>query len=366
MQGDAKTYLRVGIFVTVALAIAGTLVFIIGSQSRVFQSKNTYYAVFHDVQGLREGSPVRIGGVSVGSVATVEFTDDGKVRTEIEIVSSDSQFVREGSKATVGSKGLLGDKIVDVTVGDGKPLESGATIPTTQPKGLTDYMEAAGHILADAQTTMQNLRKASEPFGEPEFAQSIRETSHNMAQVTGMAAEGEGTIHRLLADPGLAKEVDDLVENMRVASAELARTSRSVRSIADEVESGDGTAHEVIYGQEGKRMVKNFADAAGEVASLLGQVRQGEGTMHDLVYGQKGNELLANLTEASEDIKAITSDIRQGKGTLGALIEDPSVYEDVKRLIGDLQRNEILRALVRYSIKRDETVQAPDVDPVQD
>ena len=37
-----------------------------------------------------------------------------------------------------------------------------------------------------------------------------------------------------------------------------------------------------------------------------------------------------------------------------SLLQDPSLYEDLKRLIGDLERNEILRALVRYSIKRDD------------
>ena len=46
--------------------------------------------------------------------------------------------------------------------------------------------------------------------------------------------------------------------------------------------------------------------------------------------------------------------MRQGKGTIGALLVDPTVYEDIKSAVGNVERNEVLRALVRYSIKADE------------
>ena len=65
----------------------------------------------------------------------------------------------------------------------------------------------------------------------------------------------------------------------------------------------------------------------------------------------------------SDDLRAIVHDVRQGKGTLGALLVDPSVYEDIRALVGNVERNEVLRALVRYSIKADEgKAQAPRVD----
>jgi phospholipid/cholesterol/gamma-HCH transport system substrate-binding protein len=92
----------------------------------------------------------------------------------------------------------------------------------------------------------------------------------------------------------------------------------------------------------------------GEVATLLFSVREGEGLIHELVYEDSGGELLANLEGMSADMRAVTADIRAGRGTLGGLLMDPSIYEDVKRLLGNLERNDILRALVRYSIRQDE------------
>jgi phospholipid/cholesterol/gamma-HCH transport system substrate-binding protein len=63
---------------------------------------------------------------------------------------------------------------------------------------------------------------------------------------------------------------------------------------------------------------------------------------------------MQNLNAMSGDLKAIVADMRAGKGTLGALLVDPSIYEDLKVVLGNVERNKALRALVRYSIRRDE------------
>jgi len=93
-------------------------------------------------------------------------------------------------------------------------------------------------------------------------------------------------------------------------------------------------------------------------------VREGNGMAHELIYGEDGGELMTHLNAASADLASITADVRAGRGTIGGLLTDPSIYEDVKRLVGDLQRNDILRALVRYSIRRDRSRdQPPEVAP---
>ena len=55
--------------------------------------------------------------------------------------------------------------------------------------------------------------------------------------------------------------------------------------------------------------------------------------------------------------------VAKGKGTLGALLVDPTVYEDIKSAVGNVERNEVLRALVRYSIKADEKRPAAEAHP---
>ena len=74
---------------------------------------------------------------------------------------------------------------------------------------------------------------------------------------------------------------------------------------------------------------------------------------------------MANLNAMSDDLRAIVAGVRQGKGTLGALLVDPTVYEDIKSAVGNVERNEVLRALVRYSIKADEEKKPVDAGASQ-
>jgi len=75
--------------------------------------------------------------------------------------------------------------------------------------------------------------------------------------------------------------------------------------------------------------------------------------------------MVDNLNQASADLGQIVRDMREGKGTMGALLVDPSIYEDLKILLGNVGRNRSLRALVRYSISRDESIGRVD-DPEAD
>ena len=75
-----------------------------------------------------------------------------------------------------------------------------------------------------------------------------------------------------------------------------------------------------------------------------------------MLFGGEGEtkDMISNLNSITNDVRVIVSNVRQGKGTVGALLVDPSICEDVKTLLGNVQRNDVLRALVRYSIKQDE------------
>lgn len=351
--------LRVGLFVMAALIVGGSIVFIIGNRSAMFEAKVRYYAVFESVDGLRGGSPVRIAGIDVGTVSDVTFdVESGNIRVSLDIRRDLARFVRgptdaeadDGSQARVGSKGLLGDQLVDISVGHGERLAAESTIPAARDSTLTTFLGETGR---QAEGIVANLQRATEGFADPQLGRDVRSLAHNLEALTRLAYEGEGTVHRLLTDPRLADDVQTSVRAIRDTSVGLARTMTSVRRIVAEVEAGDGTAHELLYGDGGTRLVQNLADTAGEAATILRDVRSGDNNAHTLLYGQGAGNLVENLTAVSRDLRVVMGDIRAGRGTVGGLLVDPSIYEDVKRLVGNLQRNEILRSLVRYSIRED-------------
>ncbi len=353
--------LKVGLFVAAALVVGGILVFVVGNQRNVFRTKSSYYALFRNVSGLRSGMPVRIAGVDVGTVGTVALQNDGKIRVAINVVDTYVGLVRRGGTATIGSKGLLGDKLVDISVGTGALIPPGGRIAAHEPKDIFTTLQETG---GTAQEVLGNLRVGTEPLRDPQFGRDVAALTHNLERITEMLATGNGTVQRLMTDEALGDRIEHLLQQLDRAMTELANTMASFRGIADEVRRGNGTAHEIIYGRDGTELVRNLARASSEIAALLHQVRTGDGLAHDVIYENEAEELVDNLTAMSADLRAITGDMRAGRGTLGALLVDPSIYEDVKRLVGNLERNEILRALVRYTIRHDEPRPVPAVTPV--
>lgn len=346
--------LKVGIFVTAALIIGGVLVFVIGNQSAMFASKVEYFTTFDQVSGLRAGSPVRIAGIDVGTVQDVSFGPGGRIHVKLEVREDASEFVREGSVASVGSKGLLGDQLVDITVGQGERLAPGSMIPSAEESLLQAFLGETG---SEAESIVRNLNATTaalaQTLGDPQLQQDVREITNNVATLSRLIAENDGTVRRLMTDPALADDLQATIQTFQATGSELQQAARGMRQIVNEVQGGSGTAHKLIYGQEGVTLMTNLAGAAGELATILRDVRTGDGNAHQLLYGDDAGGLIENLTAMSNDLRVIVADVRAGRGTVGGLLVDPSIYEDVKRLVGNLERNEILRALVRYSIRED-------------
>jgi phospholipid/cholesterol/gamma-HCH transport system substrate-binding protein len=212
-----------------------------------------------------------------------------------------------------------------------------------------------------ADVVLRNLEKTTGTFADEEFRADVQSSARSLSSILRQVDEGDGYIGRLLRDKQESENLSQAIASLQQSSVELNRTLVSVRSVAQRVDKGPGFAHELIYGDDGPTTVRQFGRAADELATTLKGVREGNGLARSMIYGDDGQAgAMANLNEASRDVRDIVRDIKQGKGTLGALLVDPSVYEDLKLLLGNVERNKALRALVRYSIQSDE--RAPSVE----
>lgn len=355
-----RSEVRVGAFVLLGLVLMAGLVFIIGDARRVFETKVPYYAEFDDVQGLIPGSMVLMGGVNVGDVRSVKYPDDPRsprIRVAVNITRTEARRIRQDSTISIAPKGLLGDKLLSLSVGnpDLPQLPDGATIPTSEGGGLFAQVEEMG---AKADAVLSNLEKTSGTLAEDQFRQDLRESATAVRSLLQKAESGQGYIPKLLSDQAEAERLSKVIQNLEVTTRRLDQLMRGLETTVNRVNQGPGLVHELIYAEEGSKAASQIGTAAEELATTLKAVREGDGIAHDLLFGGEGTEsaqqALANLAAVTQDLKGVTGQIRDGKGTLGALLNDPSVYEDLKVLLGNVQRNQVLRALVRYSIQADE------------
>ncbi len=351
---------KVGVFMLAGLAVLGGMVFMIGQERNMFAPKLRYQTTFDNVEGLQRGSPVRMGGVDVGVVATVGHSkdpSDPRLYVTLEIVEDEARRIRLDSVATIEGKGLLGDKLVALSPGTvGKPrIEPGGVIPSSQSQDLTRAIAQVGTMAAKAERILTNLEHSTNALADDGLHKDIKAGVASLEGIFGSINRGDGYLGKLVKDRAEAERLSRVVDGLDRATQELTTTIDGLNRIVARVNEGPGFAHEVLYGQGPTETLESFGNAADEVAVTLKGIREGNGLLRGVIYGDEGSAHLAeNLEVISTDVRGIVADIRAGKGTLGALLVDPSVYEDVKILLGNVSRNKALRALVRYSVEQGE------------
>ena len=358
--------IKVGLFVLGGLVFSALVIFLIGDERRLFSASVPFRAEFPDVAGLKSGAPIRMGGLDIGHVGSVGYgknPEDTTVYVALDVVKAEAGRIKTDSRIKITTKGLLGDKMVEISKGsDATSLPPGSKIELDTTPDLVDRMSGLGDKAAGA---IDDVKKVTASLADEQLHRDLHQSVASVNQVLKQVAEGDGYPHRLLTDKNEADRISRTLDSIDRATAELSATLGEVRQVAAQVKHGPGFAHDVIYGDGLKKDVEAFSGAAQEVATTLKGVRESDSLVHDMVYGGKGNgaEALANVTAITADLRVIVSNIRAGKGTMGALLVDPSLYEDMKITLGNVQRNDVLRSLVRYSIKQDEKKPAVEVKP---
>ncbi len=349
-----STNLKVGIFVLIGLALLTMSIFLIGEDAHMWERKVYFVAPFTDVQGLKPGGPVRLGGVDIGNVMSVGYDrkgNDDHIIVKLAVIKEEARRVRHGALAKVSSKGLLGDKMIEITNPDpnAPPMLDGGELKVDESG---DIMSQVNELSAQVKRTLGNIENATKGFSDPKFGEDVRRSAEDLRVILDGIARSDGAMHRILLDPAEGDRLDKTVDNLNVSMTRLATLLGELDAVGAQVQSGPGIAHALIYDGD---LSKNTAGTLDEIHKDLVAIREGNGVAHSLIYGDDQTQhVMGNLSKMTDDLRSIVADVRSGKGTIGALLVDPSIYEDLKAAVGNVERNQVLRALVRYSIKEGE------------
>ena len=265
---ERRLKLRVGIFVVVALVAFLGMIYALGARARLFEPRYKILAEFTEVGGLAEGATVRLAGVQIGRVSDVLLPSQpgSKVRVELTIARRFADRIRKDSTARIETQGLLGDRIVEITVGTAAtpPLGPGETIASRDPTDL-------GQVISQGAETVKNVAA---------LTQSLRETAATLNQ---------------------SKVIDEVA----AATISARRATDQLAKIVDQVEKGRGWAHVLLY--EEPVALKRVNDLLARTQTVLDRVERGEGAVGVLTSPRS--------TEAARKLMAAVE--RLGKATEG-------------------------------------------------
>ncbi len=373
---DIRLRFRVGLFVGGSLILFMAFVLVIGSQSRFFERRYALRTSFADVQGLITGAPVRLAGVAVGTVTQIAFSGDPanpRLRVEMAVDQHFQDRIRADSVASIGTIGLVGDKILEITVGSAgaRVLESGEEVRSLDARDYTHFVDKGALLLEQVTKTAETLNRVLVGFEGGDSQEDLTATLRSVRQTLAAVEKGPGLLHTLI----YGKEGITLVADLGQAASSLRTVAsrleagegllgaltrkdsallttlevdlRKLEQILDAVQQGGGTLHALIYGTEGQALMKHLGEAAASLQGLAGRLDR---VASLLERGEGVGTLLTDLKGAAASLRTVTSRLERGEGTLGALLDDPTVYEDLSRLLRGAERSTLLRSLIRSTI----------------
>lgn len=361
-EREKRIIVRAGLFVALGLALAGVVVFLIGKERNLFEKENVYTGAFENVDGLQLDSPVRLGGLQVGRVSSIAFADDledKRIIVKMEISKRFAERIREDSVARVTGRGVLGDKAIDISLGTPakKALANGGEIPTGTSGDISSLLKATGEMVDNAVKITRDLQSGVQAYTGPEVRDDVVAIVKGTRGIVDEIQNGKGLLHTLVYDKKASDDVRALLARASDTAAKLDSAVDRVDGLLADVKAGQGSLHALIYDKQIAQSIVELGGAADEVAKLIHDAKTSkDGAVYQLVYGD-ARTVLGDLGKAAADVKAITQKIREGEGSLGGIINDPTVYEDLKEVLGNVKRNRVLRELVRLSISNEDKIE---------
>jgi phospholipid/cholesterol/gamma-HCH transport system substrate-binding protein len=330
----AWSELKIGLVSIFAIIVATAFIFLLTGSNGFFWQRYSLKAVFPDIAGLKEGAPVRVAGVEVGSVTAVQFAGD-RVEVQMEVLKENRPRITTTSVATLGSVSLLGEAALDITASSaGTPIPDWGYVPS-KPAGssFASMADSANAGLEEATALMQDIRAGKGTLGRLFTDESLyRELTTLVTSAEAVASnmnQGRGTIGRLMNDPAAARSLEGSLDNLQALTARI--------------RNGEGSIGKLLNDDS---LATSLKSATGNLDSFTGRINRGEGTLGKLATDQ---ELYNRLSSVSDRLDKVVQALQQGEGTAGQLLRDKQLYENMNGTMVELRD---LVAAIRKDPKR--------------
>lgn len=209
MDKQSGSTWKLGMFVTIGLLLFIMAIYFIGKQKNLFGSTFRITSSFKTVSGLEVGNNVRFSGINIGTVDEIQLVNDSTVVVGMVIKDDVREFIKTDAKASIGSDGLMGDKVLTITPGvkSQKVVENNGQIASLSGIEMSDIMKTV-------KKSMDNVSVISE---------ELAIFSHSMNN-------GNGTLARLVRDPGMANAMDNTISNLEKGTKGFSENMEAAKS----------------------------------------------------------------------------------------------------------------------------------------
>jgi phospholipid/cholesterol/gamma-HCH transport system substrate-binding protein len=276
------------VLVAIGVFIAGTMW--LGGKS--FSTAPPVVIMFPDAGTLKRGSPVRVSGVSMGTVESIVLEDVGKVRVGLSL--SKQIVPKADATARLSSIGLVGDVVVNLNPGTSAEILGDRVILGTVDQGLS---EIGANLSEKANEVLTGLSQI-------EYKRLADELTSTLTTFQALARTYTDT------RTGPMGDLTRTMESFRVLSARFDSTLASA-NLARTAQSADSLMASLA------RLSNDTRSTSQQLDSLLAKVNRGEGSLGRLV---SDTAFYDNAQRMVRSLQEFVDDLRRNPGKLGVTI----------------------------------------------
>lgn len=278
------------------LVLTGTLIFtvavyLIGQKQDMFRNTFTIRAVFNNVNGLQRGNNVRFSGINVGSVMAVDIQNDSTVEVTLRIREDVRKFIRKDALVTIGTDGLMGNMLVNIT-----PGASHADIIDDN-----DLLNSFSRIKTD--DILKTLNMTNE---------NAAMLTRSLLDITEEIQHGNGTLSYLVYDTTLRMQLYQSIRNLRLATEKTNSLLSDVQLMTADINAGKGLA--------------------GYLLRDSSTIMQLERTMHNL------QRAALEINKSTDSLQLFIQKLNTGKGAIPTLWQDTTLVNDLRSTLKNLNQ----------------------------
>lgn len=229
---DKKNLVKVGAFISGLTIVLMVIIASIGKETSLFSPKVSIKARVPNVSNLKTGSFVELKGIRIGTVEGINIVSEDEVEIRMTILEDALKWIKEDSKVSVSTAGLVGDKYVEIFNGtkDGGKFDPGKDVLVSE--SVTDFksiVTKGENIASVTERILTKLDTILTKIGDGKMivqsVQSINNASANLEAITGELKEA----------------------NMGEMVRSVKNTTASMDKILTRIEKGPGTINSLIY-----------------------------------------------------------------------------------------------------------------------
>lgn len=268
MKKKSKNIWQLGVFVVLGLALFFVAIYFIGKSQNLFGSNFQLNAKFKNVSGLRIDNNVLLSGIQIGTVKNIEFVSDSSVIVSLIIQSDVQNYIKIDALASIGSDGLMGDKVVTISPGSKSTIvvTDNASIGSTEAIEIQDLMSGLKKSMDNAAIITKQLA---------EFSYKIN--------------NGKGALSKVLTNEEFAKSIDATITNLQKGSNEFVVFTTNMND-------KNGTLYQLMnnpfYANSIKRSVTGIEKSTTDINTFTAKLSSDKGIVSKLLTSEKLGESL--------------------------------------------------------------------------